>query len=645
MCAFARATSIAEQEQWPCYGKRKLSVARSPGQSPQSWSGSSIGPGLRGGPSSDLRSGSKALRGFVCALQTEDLGSSSPSSGTVRAWGRNEDRLTVVAQFVDALANIGQGPVSPLLLRTREVHPWVPPSGEFLDARDVDHAVMQVRVESRHVASKEAAICGDSVPAQGGLSWFGHVTTEHLQEQILGLFDAHPLGQFREQARRGVHLADDVEHARESVVGRLDHEVDAVVDHVEVGIGDQHRHFDEGIGPEIETGHLTVDPDQCVNHGITLEVAEDVGAVSASDVRHLDTGCLLAAVSSEFGVPICSSRPNAVDGRVELSIDHRLVQALADYGTEVVSARGEEARVHLSDCREARSGARSTERLSDRCDDAEFTRAIEVAEARRNLAWVGRIDRLDRPVVGDALHDLNGGNDVLCLPSIAATDVHVFNEADDMALGSGEFGEQLDLVVIHPAADHYIDLERRETRINSRVDTGQDLLKGGGCVGDLFEPPWVERIETHGDSMQTRRTEGARKPSQEGTVRRKGKIFHARYADKHGDQSRKVSAQRGFPPCDSNLAHSCPDEGRCDPCDLLECQQLLLGQEPEIRPENFARHAVAATHVAPVRHRDAQISERTVESVAYHRGHPFARPYDPSSRITLVISPSTRSDH
>ena len=57
----------------------------------------------------------------------------------------------------------------------------------------------------------------------------------------------------------GVHLGDGLRR-------RLDDQVDPVPEHVEVEVGDQGGHLDQGVGGEVETGHLAVDPHESVAH-------------------------------------------------------------------------------------------------------------------------------------------------------------------------------------------------------------------------------------------------------------------------------------------------------------------------------------------------------------------------------------------
>ena len=61
-------------------------------------------------------------------------------------------------------------------------------------------------------------------------------------------------------------VADEVVHLVQRLGRRLDDQVDAVAEHVEVEVGDQRGHLDQGVGPEVEAGHLAVDPHESVVH-------------------------------------------------------------------------------------------------------------------------------------------------------------------------------------------------------------------------------------------------------------------------------------------------------------------------------------------------------------------------------------------
>src|SRR5690242_15435238 len=98
-------------------------------------------------------------------------GSARPSDLQVRGDGlrrvhvrtglRHEDRTAVVLQLADALPDVRERAVRQPLRRLSEVDPRIPPPAELLDRRDIDHAIVQVGVERRHVPREETPVGGD----------------------------------------------------------------------------------------------------------------------------------------------------------------------------------------------------------------------------------------------------------------------------------------------------------------------------------------------------------------------------------------------------------------------------------------------------------------------------------------------------
>ncbi|GAA5055780.1 hypothetical protein GCM10023259_038060 [Thermocatellispora tengchongensis] len=63
-----------------------------------------------------------------------------------------------------------------------------------------------------------------------------------------------------------MHLAHDLRHLLQCLRRGLDDHIHAIVKLVQLGVGDHTGHLDERVTAEIESGHLTVDPDQQVTH-------------------------------------------------------------------------------------------------------------------------------------------------------------------------------------------------------------------------------------------------------------------------------------------------------------------------------------------------------------------------------------------
>ncbi len=184
----------------------------------------------------------------------------------VRAGRCHEDGLAVVAQLLDALLDVGESAVVAALGGRGEVGPRVPATGELLDRGDVDVAVVQVALEGGHVAGQEGPVGADRVAGQRGTAPVGAVLADVGQHLLLGLGHRHAAVELLEQARGLVHRADEVDHLLQGLGRGLDDHVDAVADHVQLEVGDQRGDLDQRVRPEVEAGHLTVDPHQSVAH-------------------------------------------------------------------------------------------------------------------------------------------------------------------------------------------------------------------------------------------------------------------------------------------------------------------------------------------------------------------------------------------
>jgi hypothetical protein len=86
---------------------------------------------------------------------------------------------------------------------------------------------------------------------------------EHL---LLGLVEGESAVELGEQPRLLVHGPHEVAHLVERLGRGLDDEVHALAEHLEVVVGDQRGDLDQGVGPEVEAGHLAVDPHQSFLH-------------------------------------------------------------------------------------------------------------------------------------------------------------------------------------------------------------------------------------------------------------------------------------------------------------------------------------------------------------------------------------------
>ena len=86
---------------------------------------------------------------------------------------------------------------------------------------------------------------------------------EHL---LLGLGEGDAALELGEQPGLLVHRAYVRPHLVERLRRRLHDQVDPLAEDVEIEVGDERGHLDQGVGHVVEAGHLTVDPHQSFVH-------------------------------------------------------------------------------------------------------------------------------------------------------------------------------------------------------------------------------------------------------------------------------------------------------------------------------------------------------------------------------------------
>ena len=108
-------------------------------------------------------------------------------------------------------------------------------------------------------------------------------------------------------------VADEVAHLVERLRGRLDDDVDAVAEHVELEVGDEGRDLDEGVGLEVEPGHLAVDPHQVFIHGRHFTAYGRSSLAWLTRVRPASGGAGPTGVDAERPFPQATHVPGLAD--------------------------------------------------------------------------------------------------------------------------------------------------------------------------------------------------------------------------------------------------------------------------------------------------------------------------------------------
>ena len=211
--------------------------------------------------------------------------------------------------------------------------------------------------------------------------------------------------------------------------------------------------------------------------------------------------------------------------------------------------------------------------LRDRGDDADLAGAVRVAPALGDLAAVVGVDRLERQLGGRSRSTISrGGHDVVHAPAVGGADVHVLDEAQDVA-GAAE------------AARHR---QRSSWSLTPRLTTMLILIGASPAAAAASMPSStratgkstsfiarntvvVERVEADGDALAGRRRAAPRAlRGEQRAVGGQREVEAAGIAASICDQALEVAAHQRLAAGEADLLDAVAAKMRARRVDLLE---------------------------------------------------------------------------
>ncbi len=176
-----------------------------------------------------------------------------------------------------------------------------------------------------------------------------------------------------------------------------------------------------------------------------------------------------------------------------------------------------------------------------------------------------------------------------------------------------------DARLVDAAPDDHVDLDRREAGLDGGGDPVEDPLHREVDPVHRPEDRVVERVEADRHPLQPGVGQRTRERAQGRAVRRQGQVHLAAVgpADRRqqGDEVGQVAPDERLATGDAQLLDAQPDEDARQAFDLLERQDLVLGQERVVLAEDLLGHAVGAAEVAAVGDRDAQVAQGPAQRI------------------------------
>ena len=176
------------------------------------------------------------------------------------------------------------------------------------------------------------------------------------------------------------------------------------------------------------------------------------------------------------------------------------------------------------------------------------------------------------------------------------------------------------LVLVDALERDRVDLDLQARRLRG-LDAGQHLVELAPAR-DGAELVGIERVERDVDALHAagRRARAAYfgKLRAVGGERELVERAAREMARQRAEQRHDAAPHQRLAAGEPQLAHAAGDEGAAQPVELLQREQVGLGQERHV-----FRHAVDAAEIAAVGDRDAQIGDRPPERIDEGRGGPM----------------------
>ena len=142
-------------------------------------------------------------------------------------------------------------------------HTWIPAASELLDRRYIDRAVVQELFDLGSVDREETTVGADRVATQRYGSLLGDVLFKKRHGLRYGIFEAdRGFFDLGEQARLGVHVANEVVHRGHCFGWLVDHQTGAFGNDVQLIVGQQCGDLDNDVLCRVEAGHFQVHPSE-----------------------------------------------------------------------------------------------------------------------------------------------------------------------------------------------------------------------------------------------------------------------------------------------------------------------------------------------------------------------------------------------
>ena len=325
--------------------------------------------------------------------------------------------------------------------------------------------------------------------------------------------------------------------------------------------------------------------------------------ILAADVAHLDLGAGFSGgeqACAFVAVAIFAPSPNASD----VSGKFGVIGTGAQTTEHVPTQRREKTGKKFTVGRKSRAMAVAAKWFGDGTDQANLAAPVSVAVTCGNFAAISGADRLEWPTGRDTGDEFPGGHDAFGRPVVGVADVHELDEAQRVSARTEIFAQLEKFAVIHAALDDAVNFYRQAEGCGG-IDAAQDAGDAKAETVEFSGGGVIEGVDGDIDAIKAGGAERGCEFFEEPTVSGESDIGQTQVVFQRGDEVGYIWAQERFAAGETDFFDAEQSEGSGDAGEFAEGHELRIAQERVARAEDLFRHAIRATKIATVGHRDA----------------------------------------
>ena len=325
------------------------------------------------------------------------------------------------------------------------------------------------------------------------------------------------------------------------------------------------------------------------------------------------------AFTAQFAVTVVASRPECGEmvGKRDFSA--------CELAAQIRSLRSEQAGIKTPVRRNPGPMAVAAEGFADRADEADLARAVVETVTGGHFAAIVGIERNDRPLRRDTVAQFGRSHHLRALPAVAGAHVHVFDETQHMPTAAEVFHQRQHLIFVDAALDHAIDLQRMEACLRCRADAFHHRRHFAASAGHFTEQIGVQGVQADRQPAQARLVQGSGLCGEQRTIGGQRQVVDARNAGKPRDQLRQALSQQRLAAGQAQLVDADTRESAHQDFYFVERQARRRIQAVVVR-HLIGGHAVTASEIAGLDHRQTQVAQRPAASIQGHARRRARRP-------------------